>query len=122
MPSFKQHAILGVASGVGVYLIEYAKKKSRDPDTVFDITKLLLHASLGFSASIIPDILEPATNPNHRNFFHSITFLFLLFYLLNDQSKKDTLEDKTIFFINFVLGYSTHLFVDGTTPKGLPII
>jgi membrane-bound metal-dependent hydrolase YbcI (DUF457 family) len=36
----------------------------------------LLGAGLsGVAGAFLPDIIEPATNPNHRSFFHSISFM-----------------------------------------------
>jgi len=36
----------------------------------------LLGAGLsGVAGAFLPDIIEPATSPNHRSFFHSLTFM-----------------------------------------------
>lgn len=39
-------------------------------------------------ASRLPDILEPATNPNHRGFFHSVVFFVALALLCVGVWKK----------------------------------
>lgn len=74
-----------------------------------------------YFTSILPDVLEPATDYKHRNFFHSkrvlkfllkyalgITFIFALFFHWG-------------FYIFFgIIGYVLHLLLDSTTPMGLP--
>ncbi len=70
---------------------------------------------------LAPDILEPPTNYQHRNIFHSrrilkffmiLSFVFILFGLALDE----------IFFYltTFIVGYNIHLFLDSQTPMGLP--
>jgi len=82
----------------------------------------------GFAASILtklPDLLEPATSPNHRQFFHSLAFASLLvagFVKLRDWETKDSGEE---FLKNLgklaIAGYLIHLALDATTAKSLPI-
>jgi inner membrane protein len=84
---------------------------------------LIVSAGLGALGSMLPDMLEPATNPSHRQFFHSWVTAALLaranLWISQDQSIPA--ETKDIFtFIS--AGYLSHLLADGQSPKGLPII
>lgn len=83
----------------------------------------------GLAASILtklPDLLEPATSPNHRQFFHSLAFAGLLvagFMKLRDWETKDATEEflKTLGKLA-IAGYLIHLALDATTSKSLPLI
>ena len=69
----KAHLLLGgVIGGGGYVLYRLAEKKP------IDILELILYSIGGAIAGILPDILEPATNPNHRSLFHSITTLLMI--------------------------------------------
>jgi len=80
-------------------------------------------ACLGGFAGILPDILEPAVNnPNHRAFFHSLSFLSL-FLFRNKVYDKLNLSDNARCNCNIALaGYLSHLALDFTTKKSLPPI
>ena len=74
----------------------------------------------------MPDILEPATNPNHRAFLHSVAILLLIAYgikLLIDWKPQDDWQrlGKGL-LIAAGVGYISHLVMDGMTPRGLPLL
>lgn len=84
--------------------------------------------AIGTSAvfSKLPDWIEPATNPHHRQFFHSVSFLILLGY-----GMKKTYDwkpgDKAGQLLRFLTlcagaGYISHLVLDGLTPRSLPLV
>lgn len=74
----------------------------------------------------LPDLLEPATSPNHRQFFHSIAFASLLglgVYKLHKwepQESGDRLWKKVGMLA--LSCYLIHLALDATTPRSLPLI
>jgi len=88
------------------------------------IFKAILGAFLGSIGGILPDLLEPARNPNHRSFFHSwLLLLSMLLVIAFKISKKSTLKWFLSHpFLSFIAGYSSHLLADMTTAKGLPAI
>lgn len=103
-----------------------------------DLGELLLFSVIGLNTARIPDILEPATNPNHRAFFHSFTFGLITGYV-SIEAWKDLqtrrFERKTIGIkqwskyevldVAIVIGAGSillHLFMDASTKKGLPFI
>jgi len=98
----------------------------------------LLTAGVGvMSTAKLPDKIEPAIHPNHRDFYHSIAFAIIVgiigFAAWKDlQQRRDQRGAKGIFditpkelldvfIIGGAVGYITHLVADGFTPKGLPL-
>jgi inner membrane protein len=83
----------------------------------------------GLAASILtklPDLLEPATSPNHRQFFHSIVFASLLgagYFKLDQWEPQDSFEEllKTLGKLA-IASYLIHLALDSTTRKSLPFL
>jgi inner membrane protein len=83
----------------------------------------------GLAASFftnLPDLLEPATSPNHRQFFHSVLFAALLgagLYQLHNWKPEEPAEKfwKAVAMIA-ISGYLAHLALDATTAKSLPLI
>lgn len=88
--------------------------------------ELIMLYGVGYFGGRIPDLLEPATNPNHRRFFHCVLVLLLIAYgikLLMDWKPKDNAERilKGV-LIATGIGYLSHLALDGMTPKSLPLL
>jgi len=109
---------IGAIVGALVGFIDYLTKLDNQNDKELDFLELILWVvSCGLVGSLsarLPDILEPATNPNHRKFFHSILLLL--------TSGTGTLTLTNSLIKAFCAGYVSHLIADLTTPKGLPLI
>lgn len=71
---------------------------------------------------ILPDMLEPAKNPHHRQVFHSLALLSS--FLLKDKAYEKLLLNgqQRVSFDIALGGYTSHLFLDFLTPRSLPII
>lgn len=111
---------LVAGAAVGVYL---AKHESATGSAT--IRPLLGSAAAAFFTNL-PDILEPATSPNHRAMFHSLAFATLLgtcLYQLNKWQTETELESlmKGVGMLA-VSAYLIHLSLDFTTAKSLPLI
>lgn len=84
---------------------------------------LLISFISAFIGSILPDIIEKPTNPDHRKFFHS-WFILSIFFIASFVfcfvliPLYDTKSYIYIIFA-FLLGYLSHLLLDATTKKGL---
>lgn len=81
---------------------------------------------IGKDAGRIPDLLEPATSPNHRKFFHSWVILAATSYgwkKTYDWEPESEL-DKILRFAVLVGGAAviSHLVLDSLTPNSLPLI
>lgn len=74
----------------------------------------------------LPDILEPATSPNHRQFFHSVAFAGLLCLAFRELGKwqPESAGDDFLKALGQVAipAYLIHLFLDSLTAKSLPLI
>ena len=90
----------------------------------------LPHPALGglvaaMTASL-PDVLEPATSPNHRQFCHSVVFAGGVAAALNEiyDWAPDTplLQFVRDILISVGLAYLIHLGVDATTAKCIPFL
>jgi len=95
-------------------------------DERHQVEQALASGGLAYLLGTLPDILEPATNPNHRRFFHSITFAcgvgYGMYHLYEWQPEEEW--KKWARFGLMVAGGATlvHLAMDSRTPKGLPMI
>lgn len=74
----------------------------------------------------LPDILEPANHPNHRDFFHSVTCLATVGYGGYKLYQWEPVDDfgKLLKGIGLVTAgaFGVHLLMDATTQKSLPLI
>lgn len=90
----------------------------------------LVHPVVGgaLSASIasLPDMIEPAIHPHHRQFFHSILFAMLVGYGVYKAYKWEPETPlKELLRIIAVIGgsaYLLHLAADSLTKRSLPLI
>jgi membrane-bound metal-dependent hydrolase YbcI (DUF457 family) len=71
-----------------------------------------------------PDVLEPASSPNHRDTFHSIAFAIFACFGIDKMKDWEVMKNKLISAAVLGLrdGYGSHLAADATTPKGLPLV
>jgi membrane-bound metal-dependent hydrolase YbcI (DUF457 family) len=123
MPNFKTHAVAGTVVGISVSLYEYYEIKKVDPNAQFDLSKLAFNSLAAIAGAIIPDKLEPAYHPNHRSVFHSFTAgggAMFTPKMITDFL--DTYPCVKYPAYAFILGYLSHLVLDASTPKSLPIL
>jgi len=117
MNSGEHFAIGGITTFLAVCMLQ------RQEGGIVDLKKATILSLVGGSIALLPDALEPATNPNHRSFFHSISFGLGLIWLNSSLKENENLsaETKTLFSL-MSLAYGSHLLADSTTPMELPII
>lgn len=111
---------LVAGAAAGIYL---AKRESMAGAATI---KPLLGGAAAALFTNLPDILEPATSPNHRRIFHSLAFAAFLttcLYQLN-QWQPQTNSEKLLRGMGMltVSAYLIHLALDFTTPKCLPLV
>lgn len=88
--------------------------------------KPLVGATLGSLSATLPDLFEPATNPHHRQFFHSVTFAAIvggLTWKIKEWHPEDAAEDALRFLL--LVGCSAcliHLGLDALTKRSLPLL
>jgi inner membrane protein len=118
MPNAKEHAIIGTAVGLGAWYL-YCRYIERP----LDLGEFLLAGGVGAVVGLLPDALEPAVNPNHRGLVHSYACAGFLSYCTKRIWEDPALSrDQKMQWTICSLAYLSHLFADGQTPKGLPLI
>lgn len=119
MASAAVHAIAGVASGA----IVLAATEKNDPE---QSASPLLGGLGGLVGGKLPDVFEPATSPNHRRFCHSVAFAVgvgVVTYKLYKWQPTDAWgEFLRVLGVAVGVGYLSHLLLDLTTPKSLPLV
>jgi|SRR5579863_293195 len=116
MANAKEHAMIGAGVGaLGWFL--YCKVVDRP----IKFGELVAAGGVGMVGRLLPDLLEPALHPNHRQFFHSLAASALLVKANHHlwQSRLVPAEARGAVHL-LSLGYLSHLAADGQTPKGLP--
>jgi membrane-bound metal-dependent hydrolase YbcI (DUF457 family) len=113
-----EHGILGALVSVGLYgAYKYLKRES------LTVQGVLGSLVLGGLAGVLPDLLEPATNPNHRSCFHSLVLLSMLAYGNKKVWDSQNLtEDQKLVFSLFSAAFGSHLTCDSSTPKSIPLL
>jgi hypothetical protein len=74
----------------------------------------------------LPDWIEPATNPHHRQFFHSVLFLGGVCYVSYRvyRWEPQTPWQSFVRWLSLVTAgaYIVHLVCDSGTPRALPLL
>lgn len=119
----QQHA-LGAAVAVGASSLALSAKASKSAEQ--RAAEALGSAALAAALGSIPDWLEPASHPNHRQFFHSIAFGLIIGRGIYDLYRWQPTDDWgcVLRVVGVVAGgaYITHLIMDATTKKSLPLM
>lgn len=86
----------------------------------------LLNAAIAALTTNLPDLIEPASNPHHRQFFHSIACGCLVagagFKLHQWQPEEDWEKVLRQVLLVGCAAYVVHLIADASTPRGLLLI
>lgn len=118
MSSRSTHVMTGCLSAFTFYmsLVEV-------PEDPMD---LIILFGAGHFGGRMPDLLEPATNPHHRKFFHGLLVLLLLAYgikkLIDWAPRSATERVVKVGLIAAAVGYASHLLLDSLTPRSIPIV
>lgn len=119
MPNALAHRS-GAALLVGVALLSIESQKKEF--THAPITGSIVAAA----CTNIPDWLEPAIHPHHRQFFHSFAFAGLVGYGMYKAYQWETESDLDKFIRLCLLaagaGILIHLAMDSATSRSLPIL
>ena len=130
MPNGQTHVVTAmIAGGVTSLILQQKNPKYTGGHTA-------LAVAIGGVSGRLPDVIEPAINPNHRSFFHSYLIGFFLVYIGRNiynfliQKESEEVDEKkidwvkVITFIVFIgiAAYIIHLLLDAFSRKGLPLI
>lgn len=115
-----EHAAFNfVAIAVGTSTLQHRQGRPVDGSALAMATAAWLFPSL-------PDVLEPAVHPHHRQFFHSVAFGAVVAYGMRRAYHWETRDPvKQLARLAVLIGgsaYLAHLVRDAFTAKSLPLI
>jgi len=122
MPNGKIHFIAGAVVGATVNVIVQSAEMAMDYDRKFDWGEFFLSTGAGAFAGLAPDILEPATSPNHRQFFHSIMAAAFVAWAISGKHTLKLSRPTRLTLWVFGISYLSHIALDCTTPKRINLI
>jgi inner membrane protein len=131
MPNRKEHMEAGAWTATGfafvANVIAQAERKRQDPSYQFNplecVGVSVAAHFVGRFAGQLPDLLEPAFHPGHRDLFHSVGFGALIVAGASKLNKNSQLASNAKFVVNTAAAaYISHLVLDGATPAGIPIL
>lgn len=110
----------GAAVMVGGFLLVRENQEGKSTHRPFT------GAFLAATCTNIPDILEPAVHPHHRQFFHSVVFAGLLAWGMHKIYEWEPEVGYEKFIRSGLLiagaGVLTHLAMDACTKRSLPLL
>lgn len=119
MSNARAHAI---GSAVGVGGAFWLEEHSRGTYTPTPFLAALVASTMGS----LPDVLEPACHPHHRQFFHSVVFAAGVGYVVLRvyRWQAETPIEKLLRFLSLAAGgaYLAHLAMDATTSRSIPVL
>ncbi len=118
MANLKTHAVAGAVAGASVYLMGcwFLNKQ-------VTLGGVVLSGLGGLASGCLPDLIEPASHPNHRGRFHSATAGGILGYFDYKAMTYDKLgDDERLAILVLSAGYFSHLILDALTPGSLPVV
>jgi inner membrane protein len=111
-----------MAAGAGIFLVMAHQEDVTGEKTAWP----LVGGVAGSLLACVPDRIEPAIHPNHRQFFHSLVFAAGLGYcfLKVKQWEPESTEGALVRKLALIgIGaYLVHLALDATTAKSLPLV
>lgn len=113
------HLVAGVLAAGVAYACDCFKH-----DKSFDAGELFVYGVGGAIGSALPDQIEPAYSPYHRDTAHSVAALganVLALYQI-DELVPDLHPSVRVLAKGLTIGYVSHLALDACTPMGLPLI
>lgn len=119
MSSGRVHQIAAFAAGCAI--AAHAQSQGRGP-----MLGVLLSGGWSALATKLPDLLEPAEHPNHRQFLHSAIFGLLVGKLTYEGYCWVPANDRERVWRELILlgggAYLLHLVLDSITPRGIPLL
>ena len=112
-----EHVFVGAGIGLVGALVR-CKHRSNKPE----FRHVAVGVGLGAAGALLPDLLEPAFHPGHRQLCHSVLLAVALglFIMVLMRRKGDGASTNAIEAM--IDGYLSHLALDAVTPAGLPLL
>lgn len=113
---------IGGACGFGADLLRQMYEQRNEPLYTFNFDRAI---TVGLTATLAAptwDLLEPATTPNHRGFFHSVACMALVTWAAWGEPSRHLSPGARNFLQSASFGALSHSVVDGFSPKGIPLV
>jgi len=112
------HVIVGGITGAVAYCIMKERQGEKS-----SLLEALAAAVAGGLIATIPDVLEPATDPNHRGPLHSVGALAACVAVIKKVlDSREIASWAKVWSIVGAAAYASHLVLDGVSPKSLPLL
>lgn len=85
------------------------------------LSEILTWGGVGSLGSLLPDALEPATYPWHRDVAHSVVTLGAAAYLAT-QAPRLVAPAAVPLVLAGLSGLGSHILADSTNPSGVPLL
>src|SRR5262245_30447549 len=122
MPGFTAHFVIGAATGAAVNTVCQWSRRSEQSDARFDFGEMVVCSMAAGAGACLPDMLEPADSPFHRQLCHSIVAAALVAYLISvDHTLRLGWGGRMLLWM-VGLGYLSHIAADATTPRCIPVV
>lgn len=122
MANSKQHFAYGAFTGAALNLFKQRLQMKLNPARRFDWGELALYSVGGGLVGVMADVLEPATTPKHRDFFHSVTFGSTVLYAAHGEHSERWHPEARVAARTASWCYVSHLAADAGTPAGIGLI
>lgn len=122
MPGAKQHFVAAACVGLAASVLKQTLQRQFDPARQFDWAELAAFGVAGGLIGLVPDLIEPAVTPDHRGFFHSVSFGAGLWYATHGPHSRRWEGDSRVAARTLCWCYLSHLIGDAGTPKGVKLI
>ena len=131
MPNSRAHIKAGALTAAVIAFASNIRKQQelvnngfqKQIDLKSTLVQSAVHSFIGAVGGVLPDLLEPADHPCHRKIAHSwavVLSLPRICYAI-DTNQDLNVEQREI-LKSLVYGYGSHLVLDSTTSKSLPLI
>lgn len=122
MPNAKTHFVAGVVTaGVVNGLAQWAECL-HFPERTLDWGEFFICCFAGGAVALLPDVLEPAEHPNHRQFFHSVAAAGLVAFAVSGRHTEGYSPQVRKLLCVLGCSYLSHVLLDSDTPKGIRFI
>tara|TARA_R110002049_G_scaffold20717_2_gene75867 strand:- start:4542 stop:4922 length:381 start_codon:yes stop_codon:yes gene_type:complete len=119
----KTHA---VGAGFAMAIAAYCEARERELPAEEAAGNAIASGGVAAICGSLPDLLEPAVHPNHRQFFHSVVFAAALIEGGRRIYRWQPEENWQRLVRNLTLiaggAYLVHLAMDASTAKSLPML
>ena len=122
MPNAKTHFVIGAAAGAAVNATMQWGRMALHPSAKFDWGEFFICTGSSGAAALLPDLLEPATSPNHRAFFHSLAMAAIVAYAVTGKHTGKWPIAISLLAGVAGVGYLSHIVADAITPKSIRFI